>query len=223
MSIITPDDLVYYTDKNNNVYSGGYSIQSALLKNKISPIMTLNNGTISGGNGSGSGNGSVSDIFKDLVVPNWALYAPHLNSHSDPLKGGRENISDTNTDDNSDTDEMNNNKNNKKLKNKKTETGDEADNSNKEIDNTLYDKLLNLATVIDNKVDKELSSMTKYINNNNNNNNNNKRKTKKKAKHILDADTTNTTLTNMQTKNKSTKSPSITTNKKLTKKHKLKS
>lgn len=92
---IEPNDLVYYTDKENNIYSGGYSIQSILLKQGISPITTINTNTntnnneIKGGMNE-QGGGGVSDIFKDLVVPNWAIYYPSINSNKH-LQGGQNN------------------------------------------------------------------------------------------------------------------------------------
>ena len=64
MSHIDGNELVYYTD-NNNVYSGGFNVNSIIKKQGGSPIMTLNNPGQSGGN--------VSDIFNNLAVPNWAL------------------------------------------------------------------------------------------------------------------------------------------------------
>ena len=46
----------------------GFSVNSLLLKKGISPIITLNTSAVSGQTG-----GNVSDIFNDLVVPNWAI------------------------------------------------------------------------------------------------------------------------------------------------------
>lgn len=74
-----PDDLVYRRDADAEVHSGGFSVQSILLKNKIPPIITYNvrqqgqkQETQDGGGGQGP---QVSDLFADLVVPNWAYQA----------------------------------------------------------------------------------------------------------------------------------------------------
>lgn len=76
---LTADDLVYYTDKENNIYSGGFNVHSILMKEGISPLTFL---PISDGGNVGGGNSD--DIFKDLVVPGWAatLAVPSY------LKGG---------------------------------------------------------------------------------------------------------------------------------------
>lgn len=65
VNYIGPNDLVYTNDKKNNIHAGGFSVNSILMKSGISPIMTLN--------GQSGGGSKVSDLFKDLVVPNWAL------------------------------------------------------------------------------------------------------------------------------------------------------
>jgi hypothetical protein len=59
--------LVFTSDKDRNIHSGGFSINSIFMKQGISPIKTFNNNTISGG---GS---KVSDLFDNLVVPSWIL------------------------------------------------------------------------------------------------------------------------------------------------------
>lgn len=75
MSYIGADELVFYNDKEKGIHSGGFSVKSIMMKEGISPIMTLNNNQ----NGGGS---NVSDIFNDLVVPNWSL------SYHNKLLGG---------------------------------------------------------------------------------------------------------------------------------------
>ena len=60
------DDLVFYSDSNNEIYSGGFSINSIMMKGGISPFTTLNKMN-------GQTGGNVSDLFKDLVVPSWLL------------------------------------------------------------------------------------------------------------------------------------------------------
>jgi len=60
------NDFIFYRDKEGDIiYTGGFNVNSILMKQGISPIMTLNKPNQSGG--------SVSDIFNNLAVPNWAL------------------------------------------------------------------------------------------------------------------------------------------------------
>ncbi len=66
MSYIDGDDLVFYSDSNNEIYSGGFSINSIMMKGGISPFTTLNKINEQTG-------GNVSDLFKDLVVPSWLV------------------------------------------------------------------------------------------------------------------------------------------------------
>jgi len=75
MSYIGADELVFYNDKEKGIHSGGFSVNSIMMKEGISPIITLNNNQ----NGGGS---NVSYIFNDLVVPNWSL------SYHNKLVGG---------------------------------------------------------------------------------------------------------------------------------------
>ena len=76
MSYISASDLVF--NNNNGIYSGGFNVQAIMMKNGISPIMTINN------NDSQNGGSKVSDIFEGLVVP---AYAYHNNYQS----GGKHN------------------------------------------------------------------------------------------------------------------------------------
>jgi len=72
MNLIDSSDLVFNNDKDNGIMSGGFSVNSILMKNRSSPIVTLNS------NNEQMGGKNVSDIFNDLVVPNWALYHPNF-------------------------------------------------------------------------------------------------------------------------------------------------
>jgi hypothetical protein len=67
MSYIEAKDLVY-TNKDG-IYSGGFNVQSIMMKGGISPIMTINNDEQKGGS-----TGKVSDMFSGLVVPAYAYY-----------------------------------------------------------------------------------------------------------------------------------------------------
>ena len=73
---LNENDLVFTSDGKQQIYSGGFSINSIFLKQGISPIKTYNNNTISGG---GS---KVSDLFDNLVVPSWLLSYDTINNGS---------------------------------------------------------------------------------------------------------------------------------------------
>jgi hypothetical protein len=64
---IGANELVFNTDKEAGIYSGGFSINSIMMKSGLSPILTVNKPLQSGGSS------KVSDLFNDLVIPNWAL------------------------------------------------------------------------------------------------------------------------------------------------------
>ena len=64
---IGANELVFNTDKEAGVYSGGFSVNSIMMKSGLSPILTVNKPLQSGGST------KVSDLFNDLVIPNWAL------------------------------------------------------------------------------------------------------------------------------------------------------
>jgi len=64
---IGANELIFNKDNKLGIYSGGFSIDSIMLKNGMSPITTLNSGSQEGGSN------KVSDLFQNLVVPNWVL------------------------------------------------------------------------------------------------------------------------------------------------------
>jgi hypothetical protein len=66
MSYIDGNDLVFYGDSDKQIYSGGFSVDSIMMKSGISPFTTLN--TMNEQTG-----GNVSDLFKNLVVPSWLV------------------------------------------------------------------------------------------------------------------------------------------------------
>ncbi len=72
MSTIDSNDLIYYSDNDGKIYSGGFSVNSIMIKEGLSPIMTLNN---VGNNSDDKEN--ISDLFKDLVIPSWSLHYPN--------------------------------------------------------------------------------------------------------------------------------------------------
>jgi len=70
------NELVFNNDKDLGIHSGGFSVKSIMLKGGMSPIMTLNNEMQMGGSD------KVSDLFNNLVVPNWTL------SYNNKINGG---------------------------------------------------------------------------------------------------------------------------------------
>jgi hypothetical protein len=76
-SYIGPNDLIYNNDNNNGIHSGGFNINSIMMKNGLSPIMTLNSNNFEDNfnqqNGGGNEINQVSDLFNNLVIPNWNL------------------------------------------------------------------------------------------------------------------------------------------------------
>jgi hypothetical protein len=77
---IGANELVFNSDKEAGIYSGGFSVNSIMMKAGMSPIMTIN--TQTGTNTQTGGTNKVSDLFDSLVVPNWAL------SYSSKIGGG---------------------------------------------------------------------------------------------------------------------------------------
>lgn len=83
MSNIGPTDLIYHSDSDGKIYSGGFSVNSIMLKEGLSPILTLNNITDK------PHQNNISDLFSDLVIPSWSLYHPehikynHINQYKD--------------------------------------------------------------------------------------------------------------------------------------------
>lgn len=70
MSYIIPEkDLIFYKDKEGGVYSGGFSVKSIMMREGLSPIITMNNNQLQ----DAETENKVSDFFNDLVIPNWAL------------------------------------------------------------------------------------------------------------------------------------------------------
>jgi len=89
---IGADELVFNANKELGVYSGGFSVDSVMLKAGLSPIMTINNSIQTGGTD------KVSDLFQDLVIPNWAL------SYNNKIIGGEYKDSDSDSDSDIDDD-----------------------------------------------------------------------------------------------------------------------
>jgi len=95
-SYIGPDELIYNNDVNGNIHSGGFNVDSIMLKNGWSPIITLN---INNKDQMG-GAEKVSDLFNNLVVPNWSL------SYNYKHFGGRNEKIHTNEDNDDENDDV---------------------------------------------------------------------------------------------------------------------
>ena len=95
ISGIGANELIFNTDKGGGIYSGGFSVNSIMMKAGMSPIMTINTGQYGGTN-------NVSDLFNDLVIPNWAL------TYNNNMMGGtykdKDNDNDYSSDDDIDDD-----------------------------------------------------------------------------------------------------------------------
>jgi len=92
---ISSEELVFNMDKDAGVYSGGFNVNSIMMKAGMSPIMTINSGQLGGGS-------NVSDLFKDLVIPSWTL------SYHSKMNGGgeyKDDESDSDSDSDSDIDD----------------------------------------------------------------------------------------------------------------------
>lgn len=74
---IGSNELVFNNDTYSGIHSGGFSVNSIMLKAGMSPIMTINSEQL------GGTNEKVSDLFNNLVIPNWAL------SYNNRLTGGK--------------------------------------------------------------------------------------------------------------------------------------
>jgi hypothetical protein len=71
MTEVTDDDDFVMIERGGEILSGGFKVDSILLKHKRSPMHTLNKGSMSGGGT------NVSDLFKDLAVPAGIFYQPN--------------------------------------------------------------------------------------------------------------------------------------------------
>ena len=81
MSYIGADELVTYK-QDGGVYSGGFNVNSVLMKLGISPMVTLNNN-----NNLNSNTDKVSDLFESLAIPNWAIAYKNLYGGSSSSSG----------------------------------------------------------------------------------------------------------------------------------------
>jgi hypothetical protein len=76
LDYIGADELVFNNDIKEGIHSGGFNVKSIMMKAGMSPIMTVNAQQNGGGE-------KVSDLFNDLVIPNWTL------SYNNRIVGGK--------------------------------------------------------------------------------------------------------------------------------------
>jgi hypothetical protein len=122
---IGANELVYNVDDNLGIYSGGFSVNSMLMKAGISPIVTYNTPKNQSGGGSDELK-KVSDLFESLVVPNWALhFGRGINSYDFNNSLGIDSDSDSSSDFSSDSD-------------------NDSKTTSNVIEDSLYNKLLSM-------------------------------------------------------------------------------
>ena len=131
MSYLDGNELIY-NDLKEGIYSGGFSVQSIMMREGLSPIMTLNTNPLTGG-GSGGEPEKVSDLFSNLVIPNWAF--------SYNTNGGGQVIQEK-----------------KRKQNNESDDDSEEDDI---IDDELHEKLLDLVKEHDAKVKQRKEKRTK--------------------------------------------------------------
>ena len=94
MSYIGANDLVFNNNKVDGIFGGGFSVNSIMMKNGMSPIMTLNTNSQKGG----STENKVSDMFGGLAVPAYAYYNNGGSASKSNSYKNRENNSDSEDD-----------------------------------------------------------------------------------------------------------------------------
>ena len=124
MSYFDANDLLFKNDTENGIHSGGFSVNSIMMKKGISPIMTINDNQLGGGK-------LVSDLFNNLVVPNWVL------SYPDQKSGGDYADNDSDSDSDSDSDTMGGGAISDDLHNKLLELVKDHDNNEKKTKKKL--------------------------------------------------------------------------------------
>ena len=85
-------DLVFYSDSDKQIYSGGFNVNSIMMKSGISPFTTLNDSNTQTG-------GNVSDLFKNLVVPSWLVSQEYNGSGGSKYSSKSDEDSDDDDDD----------------------------------------------------------------------------------------------------------------------------
>ena len=74
MSTFLNNDLIFYKDSDGKIMSGGYSVESRMLEEGISPMRTLNLEQDGGREKKGKKEDKVSNGFENLAVPAGLYY-----------------------------------------------------------------------------------------------------------------------------------------------------
>jgi hypothetical protein len=74
MSTFLTNDLIFYKNGDGKIMSGGYSVESRMLEEGISPMRTLNLEQDGGREKKGKKEGKVSNGFENLAVPAGLYY-----------------------------------------------------------------------------------------------------------------------------------------------------
>ncbi len=128
MSYLGGNELIYNNDLKEGIHSGGFSVNSLMMREGLSPIMTLNTSSSSLTGGSEK----VSDLFSNLVVPNWAFVYGKSTGGSDINK-----------------------------RNKKNSNESDSESEDEVIDDEIHDKLLDLVKEHDIKAKQKKEKQTK--------------------------------------------------------------
>lgn len=84
MNYFSGEDLIFYKDTNTGkIMSGGYSINSILLKEGLSPMTTLNTANDENTDILIGGNNKVSNIFENLAIPAGLFYYEQKGGNDD--------------------------------------------------------------------------------------------------------------------------------------------
>lgn len=75
VNYIGAGDMIFNVE-GGGIQSGGFSVESIMMKAGMSPIQTINDKSNQSG-------GNVSDLFKNLVIPSWTL------SYNNRIGGGK--------------------------------------------------------------------------------------------------------------------------------------
>ena len=88
-SIFQGNDLIFYKNSEGNIMSGGYDVESHMLRNGIAPMRTLNLEQDGGREKKGKKEEKVSNGFENLAVPAGLYYitqpeskTKNMNQHS---------------------------------------------------------------------------------------------------------------------------------------------
>jgi hypothetical protein len=73
MSDLDANDLVFNNNNDEGIHTGGFGVNSILMKKGLVPIISVKKDNKKGGSS------QVSDLFGDLVIPNWTLAYDSVN------------------------------------------------------------------------------------------------------------------------------------------------